>query len=234
MTQTIEYQFSLSDGRSFHYRLSLQDQRYRLINDQPLAPPEWTRLSHQQCVNCPLRETDTPHCPAAVNIAQLVDDVSQLVSYEKLDVTVTMPQRTVTTHTSAQQAISSLLGLLLASSDCPHCRFMQPMARFHLPMADDYDTVYRATSMYLLAQYLRATQQLPADFSLNGLGDIYRQLQQVNFGLAARLRGVCAHDASINAVIVLDLLAKEVPYAMEESLQQLLPVFSSYLEDGQG
>lgn len=231
MEHTLEYQFKLSDGRQFRYSLAWDDQRYRLLSDQPQSPPKWTMLTNQQCVNCPLSEANTPHCPAAVNIAPLVNDVSQLVSYAKLDVTVTTPLRTVTANTSAQQAISSLLGLLLASSDCPHCRYLQPMARFHLPLADEHDTVYRATSMYLLAQYLRSTKQLTADFSLNGLGAIYHQLQQVNFGLAARLRGVCEHDATINAVIILDLLAKEVPFAMEESLQQLLPMFSSYLED---
>lgn len=231
MAQTIEYLFRLSDGRQFHYTLSLQNQRYHLLSDSPDNPAEWTRLTNQQCVNCPLNETDNPHCPAALNIAQLVGDVSQLISYDRLDVTVTMPQRTVTANTSAQQAISSLLGLLLASSDCPHCRYMQPMARFHLPLADEHDTVYRATSMYLLAQYLRSTKQLPADDSLNGLGAIYHQLEQVNLGLAARLRDVCEHDATVNAIVILDLLAKEVPFAMEESLQPLLPIFSSYLKD---
>jgi hypothetical protein len=30
---------------------------------------------------------------------------------------------------------------------------VKPMARFHLPLASEEETIYRATTMYLLAQY---------------------------------------------------------------------------------
>lgn len=230
MTAMLEYVFTLDDGRAFRYELLLEGASYRLTTAAQDPPASWTTLTSNQCSNCPLKEADSPVCPAARNIAVLASDVSQLASYSELQVEVNMPQRQVITRTSAQRAISALLGLLLASSDCPHCRYLRPMARFHLPFADEHETVYRAASMYLLAQYLRSQNGKEAEFALDGLTEIYQNLQQVNKGLAARLREACTRDATVNAVIILDLLAKMVPYALEDSLVELLPVFSSYLE----
>ncbi len=230
MKPTLEYVFTLDDGRTFRYELLLEGASYRLATTAREPAAGWTALARNQCSNCPLKEADTPVCPAARNIAVLAADVSQITSFSELKVEVNMPQRQVVFGTSAQQAISSLLGLLLASSDCPHCRYLRPMARFHLPFADEQETVYRAVSMYLLAQYLRSQNGKEAEFGLTGLGEIYRNLQQVNRGLAARLREACKQDATVNAVVILDMLAKVVPYALEDSLNELTPIFASYLE----
>jgi hypothetical protein len=83
------------------------------------------------------------------------------------------------------------------------------MARFHLPLASTEETVYRATSMFLLAQYFA-----------------YR----VNRAMAERLRSASEQDAAVNAIVILDLLAKALPDAILDSLTEVRHLFSSYLK----
>ena len=57
-------------------------------------------------------------------------------------------------ETSAQQAMSSVLGLIMATSGCPWTDRLRPMARFHLPFASEAETLYRSVGMFLLAREL--------------------------------------------------------------------------------
>ena len=62
------------------------------------------------------------------------------------------------------------------------------MARFHLPLANEQETIFRSVSTYLLSQYFQVKEGKQADMELSGLVDIYRQLQTINTALAARVR----------------------------------------------
>lgn len=66
--------------------------------------------------------------------------------------------------------------------------------------------------------------------SLQGLSAIYRELQTVNMSLVKRIRVACEKDAAVNALVLLDLLARGVPHEIEDSLEELRPMFSAYLE----
>ncbi len=55
-------------------------------------------------------------------------------------------------ETTAQQAMSSVLGLIMATAGCPWTDRLRPMARFHLPFASDAETLYRSISMFLLSR----------------------------------------------------------------------------------
>jgi len=85
------------------------------------------------------------------------------------------------------------------------------MARFHLPFADVDETLYRATSMYLLAQYFRQQEGKAGDFELEGLKHIYDNIQLVNAAVADRLRAATKTDATVNAIIILDTFAQAIP-----------------------
>jgi hypothetical protein len=104
------------------------------------------------------------------------------------------------------------------------------MARFHLPLASREETVYRATSMYLLAQYFAYRDGRVPDLDLNGLAEIYRNLQIVNKAMAERLRSASEQDAAVNAIVILDVLAKALPDAILDSLTEVRHLFSSYLK----
>ena len=89
-------------------------------------------------------------------MAPAVESLKELVSFDTVGVTVTQAERTVHAETSAQQALSSVLGLIMATSGCPWTDRLRPMARFHLPFASEAETVYRSVCMFLLARDLKA------------------------------------------------------------------------------
>ena len=139
------------------------------------------------------------------------------------------PERIIFRETSAQKGLSSLIGLIMATCGCPHTVFLRPMARFHLPFANALETVYRATSMYLLAQYLRRKQGLDADLELEGLKKIYSNIQLINVAMAERLRAITDKDVALNALVILDSFAQFVPFSIDESLDEIRHFFTSYL-----
>jgi hypothetical protein len=152
------------------------------------------------------------------------------LSYDAVDVEVITAERTVVKHTTAQRTISSLMGLVTATSGCPHTDYLKPLARFHLPLASEEETIFRASAMYLLAQYFRHKQGLEADLELRGLTQRYRELHEVNLAMAQRLRAATSTDAAANAVVLLDLFAKSLPYAIEESLGEIAYLFKPYFD----
>lgn len=121
------------------------------------------------------------------------------------------------------------MGLVIAASGCPHTAFFGPMARFHLPLASEDETTYRAASMYLMAQYFLKKEGHEADLDLKGLTEIYRNIQVVNAYVVKRLRTATKKDSSLNAIVLLDMYAKTLSYAIEESLEGLRYLFSPFL-----
>jgi hypothetical protein len=223
----IHYLFDFQSGRREEFDLRFDDD-FRLVVPADYPLPEWTLLDHHRCANCPLA-TGERHCPLAVALADPVTRLGSVISYEEARVEVTTEERTISQQTSAQDGISALLGLLNASSGCPVTAFLRPMARFHLPFASEPETLYRAASMYLLGEYFRSRDGREPDLELNGLLARYRELEQVNRGIVARLRAARSQDGSLNAIVLLDLYAKSLPFAVEESLAAFRPLFASYL-----
>ena len=226
----IQYKLRFEDDSERLFELCLDEQTLQLIPADATEHPAWTALDNHRCPNCPLDAKTHPHCPAACAITDIVSASDDLFSYTQVKVDVQTPERLVTADTTLQRAVSSLLGLALATSGCPHTAFFKPMARFHLPFASEEETIYRATSMYLLAQYFRRKQGGDADMDLSGLTEIYRNLQVVNMHMARRLRAASDKDATVNAVVILDMFAKALPYTIDESLQEIRYLFSSYLD----
>lgn len=226
----IDYSFRFSDGTTITVPLRVQAPAFEL-RAPPEVPAPWTQLEFHQCPNCPLDARKVPTCPAALQLATLVRACETFPSHESVELTVATPDRTVQQSTTLQRALGSLLGLVFSLSGCPHTRFMRPMARFHLPLASEEETVYRAASMYLLAQYFRARRGQAVDMNFHGLLEIYRNLQIVNKALAQRLRAASEGDAAVNAVVLLDLLAKALPYSIADALVELEDLFMPYLRE---
>jgi len=218
--QTILYHFRFSDGHSASCAVDAKT----VVDAAEL--PVWTRLEFQQCPNCPLYPASTPHCPMAVRFVPLVAMMSKLCSYEQVDVCVEMAERSVSKTTTVQRGLAALMGLLSASSDCPHVAFLKPMAHYHLPFASEDETIYRAASTYLLGQYLLAQQGGEPDWTLTGLKMRYVTLQAVNRAMANRMRAAVVEDGAINAIILLDLLAKALPCSIDERLDEISSTFS--------
>lgn len=227
----IRYRFVLPDGRRESFDLQFDPQDFRLLNPQPAELPFWTALDCKQCENCPLKVETHPHCPVAVHLVGIIERLEKLVSYDQVRIDVVTTERTVTHETTAQQALSSLLGLIIATSGCPRTEFLRPMARFHLPFASEMETVYRSVSMYALAQLIKAGNGTPPDTSLEGLKKAYGELHRVNRGLAKRIGAATGGDPARNAVALLDAYTTLLPNAIEQALADMRPLFGALLDD---
>jgi hypothetical protein len=229
-TVDIEYRFKLPDKSEESFKLHLNPHTGEIVRPLSNDLPEWTRLGFQQCPNCPHKTTETTHCPAAVCLVDVVRCFNRLVSYDMVEVEVITCERRLVQQTPAQKGISSLMGVLIAASGCPRSAYFRPMARFHLPLSEPEETVYRVTTMYLLAQYFRQqeNQAVGPNLNLEGLTEIYRDMQIINNALAGRIRAASETDSSVNALIMLDMHAKTVFYVIDEYLKELKPMFSAY------
>jgi hypothetical protein len=228
---SITYCFKLSNEHEKVFPLLLDETSLELIGFIPDELPDWAKLGHHKCPHCPLSHTTVSHCPLASRIVPVVREFSEILSHHTVSLVVTTAERTVSQKTSAQRALCSLMGIIFASSGCPHTRYFKPMARFHLPLASEAETIYRSTSMYLMAQFFRHRQTGQYDFSFTGLEEIYTNMQIVNSSLVERLRHTSKADSYVNAIIMLDMFARTVPYVIEESLEEMRYLFGSYLKE---
>ncbi len=227
----IQYDFVFEDGYEWRYRLEMQPDTLALKAHPDCELPDWAVLGFHQCPHCPLSTAQHQYCPLAANLVDLLDGVGRLPSFGNARVEVTTPDRSVSADISCQRAVGSLLGLVSATSDCPHTACLRPMARFHLPFASEDETVYRASSMYLLAQYFRYGEGHDPDLSLAGLTSIYVNLHILNKAMGERLRAACEQDAAVNALVLLDLLAKAMPYNIDDNMESIRHLFHAYLDE---
>ncbi len=216
--QTFVYNFQFSDGNIESFPVPTPE-----IQEMDL--PAWTKLEFHQCAHCPLSSATVSHCPMAVQLVKLVGVFGKRHSYDTVAVNVDSAERRVTKSTTVQRALGSLLGLLIAASGCPKVEFLKPMAHFHLPFSTSKETIYRVTSMYLLAQYFVVQENRTPDWNLGGLKTHYQELQPINAAMAKRLRVIGIEDGTVNALVLLDLFAKALPFSINEALEELRPLF---------
>ena len=228
----VQYRFTLPEGKIEVFDVNMDAETLKMIDQNPEALPAWTRLEFNQCPNCPLDAKDQPHCPLSVRLVKMVKRFSRLLSHDEVDVEVRTKERTILTKTTAQRGLRSLMGLVMAASDCPFTDFFKPMAYFHLPFANEEETIWRVAGTYLLAQYFLNKEGKEADLDLKGLVKIYDDIQRVNSALAKRLCEAIEHDSMVNAIILLDVFAKILEPVISESLERIRYLMIPILEGG--
>jgi len=222
------YQLAFTDGSSLEFPINIDRASNYFIPQTDLPVPDWAALDFQQCSNCPLSKADVPTCPVAANLVPLIDLCGAMTSHDSVHLHLITAERTVMGDTTVQRVLSSILGLIIATSPCPHTEYLKPMARFHLPLASDDETIYRTTSMYLLAQYFLFKDGKDYSLELDKLTQIYKELQIINRALARRLKAAISEDAAVNGIILLDLLSQSVTWSIEEGLEGLRYLFKRY------
>ena len=233
----------MSNKIVFHYRFLFHDKTEKRfiieLNEKTLdyisqvtkkELPDWTKLEHSQCENCPLSPKIHPRCPIAVNIVDLFEFFKSIDSYDDAVVEIESPERTYIKSTSVQNGLGSLLGIIMVSSGCPVMDVLKPMVRFHLPFATIEETVFRSVGSYLIGQYFLEKSGEKGDFELKKLHTFYLEIQKVNSGIVRRLRPVIQKDAMANAIISLDAFAKELPWLIEENLEEIRYLYSGYFK----
>ncbi len=220
----ITYRFHLPVGRQ-EIALRFDPSTFQLSTDDTMPAPAWTMLAFNQCTHCPLTPEDTPICPFARGLSGVIERFEAFHSYDVADIEIVTASRTVVATRPLQHGMASLVGLIGATSGCPHLAPFRPMARFHLPFARDDETLYRVFSMYLLGCYLADGELPTGPRALDGLIAFNQAATVVNRGMADRMRAAFSKDVGVNAVVILDMFAQAVPYVIDDELEELRAMF---------
>lgn len=231
-TKVLTYRFRWQDGREREFAVRLSLPSLSLQAPQRSALPEWTRLEFHQCANCPLKAAESPRCPVAVSMADLVELFKDCLSTEITEATIITDERQFQKTIPVQDGISSLMGLYMATGGCPILDKLRPMTLIHLPFSGLKETVYRSLSMYLTAQFLRQKRGLRPDWELKRIKPILDEIFQVNRHFIKRLLAVASQDASLNALAKLDCLAGYTLFSIQrDHIEELEAAFSPYFKE---
>ncbi len=187
--------------------------------------PKWSELDYKKCPNCTLNPIWHTHCPLAVRLIPLVN-MPPCNSYDEVTAEVTMEGKKISVDTSAQEVLSSLLGLVMATSGCPHTQFFKPLAWYHQPFATPEETVYRACTAYLSSYALHNDSSNKVSFE--ALKKIYTNIHIINVNVASRIHNYAETDSAINAIVLLDLITQDLPIAVDEDLSELKRLFKHH------
>lgn len=225
----IQYRLVFQDRAEKSFELHLHTESLAQIGWAPANPPKWAALDNHKCSNCPLNSKEHAFCPAALSIAPLVEGSNDMDLLDTVKLVVRTADRTVAVSATVQKALGSFIGLLMATSDCPQASHFRPLARFHLPLATEAETVYRAVTSYVMAQFIRQQEGLEAADSLDGLYDIYGELEIVNAALATRLKMADLEGTIAKSLMEWDVFSGMFPIRADDILTQMRPLFSAYL-----
>ncbi len=219
------YDIELEDGQRTRFQIALNPSTLTMMPASPEPYPPWTQLYYQQCKCCPLSCQTHLYCPIAVNITALVDRFKDILSHKNCVVVCETVDRTYSKRTSAMEGLTSVFGIVMATSNCPVMNFLKPMARFHLPFASVEETTARSTSLFLLGQYFEYKKGRVNHFDFDKLEKSYARVQLVNEGLLSRIRSLGNRDADKNAIITLHSISQFLSLEMDFSLTTIARLF---------
>ncbi len=217
--------FFKSSDYVFEQSITLDDEKFEHPADEQDAP-EWCNLEFKKCPNCTLDPIWHKQCPLAVRLIPFVN-LPAIKSYDEVKAEVEMDSKSITCETSAQEAFSSLLGLVMATSGCPHTSFFKPMAWFHQPFSTPEETMYRACTAYLSSCVLRG-EISNEGVSFENLKLIYKNIHEINVHIASRIQNYSNTDSALNAIVLLDLITNDMPIAVDEDLTELKELFKTH------
>ena len=228
----IKYEFIFEDNRLEVFILNFNDTTLNLESFPVEITEPWTKLEFNQCKVCTLKTSVHKYCPVARNLSYVFLQFKDDTSHEKVKIQVTTERRSTEKHASLQEGLSTLMGLIMATSGCPILDKFKPMAFVHLPFSGEIETIFRAISMYITAQYVRMENGLEPDWHLKKFRDMYAVVNQINYDFAERVKLIKGRDANMNALILLDLFAQAGSLSFSEKwMKELEPLFSAYLKE---
>lgn len=223
----IIYQFQFDGNDKRNFKIRLDPETFVMIPAKFNGNFAWTKLEFNQCPCCQLTKAKYSFCPIAINIATMVETFKDKISYEKCIVRCKTPERMYLKKTSLMEGLSSLLGLIMATSACPEMFMFRPMARFHLPFSTIEETTVRSTSMYLLNQYFIYKNKGDPDLDLKKLYVHYETVKTVNAGILERLKGLHLKDADRNAIFMFHTISEMLSSEIETNLNSIKYLFKT-------
>lgn len=220
---SITYQFNVVDDEQT-LRFTI-DKAQSSKPSNSAKPAAWTALAYCQCSNCPLSKAEHTHCPAALDMEPIVNKFRALPGIRKADVIVTTEDREYRKRTGLEEGLRSLMGLVMANSDCPILSNLRPMAVTHLPFSNQSEFIIRSAGTYLLRQYFNHKDGEEADWDLEGLVKLNQELQLVNQAVWQRVHSACEGDSNLKALLSFFTLSSSVSYSLESQLKRLKKEF---------
>ncbi len=222
-----KYIFGCSDGFQKIFDVNIDPETLILQNPPEDNLPEWTKLKNFKCSHCPLNEAEHTYCPVATNLSKIISFFEDVPSFQQVKITVVAPERSYVKAADVQTGISSLLGLIMASSGCPVVGKLKSLVKFHLPFATIEETEFKIFSMYLLAQYFKMKKGGEPDWEMKKLNELYNDIMILNKNVAEKIAEVENKDASINAVVVLNNFADSVTFGLDmDAMEHLEEIFA--------
>lgn len=225
---SIKYVFKFPDGNVKPFELKLSTENFNIVRDTDPMLSKWAQMEYFKCPNCPLSSTEK-FCPLALHLIDFLKFFKDFWSYQEITLDIITPEREYHKKTSLQDGARGLLGIIMPASGCPILGKLKPMTRFHLPFSTIEETQFRVLGMYLISQYLMQQKGQIPDWDIKNLKGIYEKIIIVNRNVSEKIRQLSLKDASINALIILDVLANQVLFAIEEKdLEFFYKLFSDY------
>jgi hypothetical protein len=225
------YKFHFNDGRKRLFEIDIDANTLLLTKPLKKNPPDWTKMDFFRCEVCPLKKEDHKYCPLAVHLSEVIEFFADVPSFEKAIIFVENNLRGTYKYTSVQVGVSSLMGIIMASSGCPIIGKLKPLVRFHLPFASLEETEIRVLSMYILAQFFRIWEGKKTDWKLEKLRDLYANIQRVNRNIVSKLAEIEIKDANRNAVIALSNYADFISLSLsDEEIKNLKEFIGDFLD----
>lgn len=222
------YHFFFAGEEPLVFEIGLDPTTMQVVDQDMDELPPWTMLGNNQCNHCPLKIESCLRCPMASQIARVVEQFKNHQSIESVRVMVETPERRYEKDVPLQQGLSSLMGVMMAGSACPHTSFLKPLLRFHLPFATNQETFVRALSMSLLAHYLRGHKSFDTENAIEDLSAKYKNMREINRAMRERIKSVETEDANANALMILDCFALDASFRIDQALfKDLKKVFDA-------
>lgn len=220
----IEYRFLFDDEQgSLSYLIDTENPANGTTRSS--EPAEWTELKNSQCTNCPLSADEQVRCPAALDMQKVVEDFGRLPAMKKVDVQVIAPEREYRKTTGIEEGLRSLMGLIMANSQCPILSKLKPMAYTHLPFSSQSEFIIRSVGTYLVRQYFHKQAGQHADIELHGLIELNQELRLVNQAMWQRVHSACQDDSNLKALLSFFTMSSSVSYSLEAQLSKIKHAF---------
>lgn len=221
---SVKYHFKfLEDGTDLTVETAAASEKKEAKTD--MIPAAWTKLEYCQCSNCPLSKAEHSHCPAALDMQPIVEEFRKLPGFKKVEVTVSTPERDYKKVTGLEEGLRSLMGLVMANSECPILSNLKPMAFTHLPFASQDEFILRSAGTYLLRQFFNTRDGKEPDWELDGLIALHLELQLVNQAVWQRVHSACEGDSNLKALLSFFTLSSSVSYSLEAQLRKVKSQF---------
>jgi len=204
-------------------QLSFNVQNHKDLDPQELNSysdlPDWVKLEFHQCTICPYKSENITFCPAAFELQDVIQQCSDCISHERVELSRLAKEGTVTTETDMQRALFAVIGEKAISSGCIILNSRQWSLGYYSMFTTPENLFYRSISSYLMRQFFASPDNCNPD--LKGHLDYLDEVINVFGSLLQRIRGESSQDANNNALASIVMSGQLLRHQRDDWLDEL-------------